>query len=277
MKPETELSIYDLMKDWFNFCYDNPELINPNHSAMYFFILQHCNALGWKRKFGLPRQMAMDAIGIRNYKTFSNTFKDLISWGFILLLQKSENQYSANVIGLVKNTKPTSKALSKASTRYGKKYQTTASDTALTTTLSTAPGTASNIVCIDIPITNTTNIQEREEEKIPLPLFLLDIPEVEEFLKSEEQWKEVICMQNKLVPEQVDKLIEDFVEVLKGRGETSKTPNDAKGHFYNWYNLEKQKKSYGKKFETISNETEIANSIAGNVARIAAKDIAGTN
>jgi len=238
MKQETELSIYELMKDWFNFCYENPELINPNHSAMYFFILQHCNTLGWKRKFGLPRQMAMDAIGIRNYKTFSNTFKDLISWGFILLLQKSENQYSANVIGIVKNTKPTSKALSKASLKHSlKQVQTIAPNT--------TPGIAPNIVCIDIPITNTpiTNTQE-EEKEIPIiayQRFLLEISEVEEFLKSEEQWKEVVCMQNTLIPEQVDKLIEDFVKVIQGRGETQKTPKDSKEHFYNWYNLEKQK------------------------------------
>lgn len=147
----TELNIYDLMKDWFNFCFENPDKINSNHSAMYFFMIEHCNRMGWKKKFGLPMQMTMDAIGIKNYKTFSRTFKDLISWGFIILYQKSSNQYSANVIGLVKTTKASTNALSKASLKHSQKQ-------------------VHGIVGIDIPITNTpiTNLQERDINNISL-------------------------------------------------------------------------------------------------------------
>ena len=114
----TKLSGYELSRAWFDFSFTNPELINPNHSALYFFAIEHCNRLGWKSKFGLPTTMAMEAIGIKSYKTYKKTLTDLIEWGFIVMVQKSTNQYSANVIALVKNTKAQTKALDKAMAKH---------------------------------------------------------------------------------------------------------------------------------------------------------------
>lgn len=108
------MNSYELSRDWFDWCFDNPELITPTHTALYFFIIEHCNRLGWKEKFGLPMEMAKDAIGVKNYRTYSKTFSDLEKWGFIKIVQKSKNQYSSNVIAIVKNTKAKSKALDKA-------------------------------------------------------------------------------------------------------------------------------------------------------------------
>lgn len=119
------LSIYDLSRAWWDWCFENPEKINPNHGALYFFIIEHCNRLGWKYKFGLPSGMAKEAIGIRNYRTYVKTFNDLVEWDFIKLLEKSKNQYSSNIICLslahVKNTKAHTKALSKASIKHVQK------------------------------------------------------------------------------------------------------------------------------------------------------------
>ena len=142
----SELNGYSLMRDLFDFAYENPEKISPNHIAMFAFIVEHCNRLGWKKKFGLPTEMTKEAIGIRNYKTFANTFHDLIDWGFIVLLEKSKNQYSANVIALVKNTKATTKALTKASLKHGAKQ-------------------VQSIVDIDKPINNETNQTNETEVK----------------------------------------------------------------------------------------------------------------
>jgi len=124
---------YDLSRDWFNFCFENPEKIKPVHTAMYFFIIEHCNRLGWKEKFGLPMEMTKDAIGISNYRTYSNTLKDLIDFGFIVLIQKSKNQYSSTIIALAKNTIATTKALDKALQKHSTKQ-------------------GQSIVCIDKPI-----------------------------------------------------------------------------------------------------------------------------
>lgn len=115
------MNSYELSKQWFDFCFENPEKIKPNHTALYFFAIEHCNRLGWKEKFGFPTEMAKDAIGIKNYKTYSNTLNDLVKWKFIKMIEKSKNQYSANIIALVKNTKAHTKALSKARLKHGLK------------------------------------------------------------------------------------------------------------------------------------------------------------
>lgn len=109
------MNVFELSKDWFDFCFENPEKVSTNHTALYFFIIEHCNRLGWKEKFGLPTEMAKEALGIKNYKTFSKAFNDIVEWGFVKVFQKSKNQFSANIVGLVKNTKANTKALSKAS------------------------------------------------------------------------------------------------------------------------------------------------------------------
>lgn len=108
------MNSYELSRAWFDFCFENPEKISPNHTALYFFCIEHCNRLGWKEKFGLPMEMAKEAIGVKNYRTYSKAFNDLIDFGFIKLIQKSKNQYSSNIIAIVKNTKATTKADAKA-------------------------------------------------------------------------------------------------------------------------------------------------------------------
>jgi hypothetical protein len=113
-----ELTGYELSRDWFDFCFENPELISPNHSAMFFFIIEHCNRLGWKKKFGLPATMTMDAIGIKSYNTYKKTFNDVVAWGFRNMVQVSKNQYSSNIIALSKFNKALDKALDKAMIKH---------------------------------------------------------------------------------------------------------------------------------------------------------------
>jgi len=109
-----EINSYDLSRNWFNFCFDNPEKISPNHTAIYFFAIEHCNRLGWKEKFGFPTQMAMDAIGIKKHQTYIKYFYDLVDWGFFKLVQRAKNQYSSNIITLVSAVPKKGKALDKA-------------------------------------------------------------------------------------------------------------------------------------------------------------------
>lgn len=117
---------YDLSRIWFDFCFANPEIISPNHSALYFFAIEHCNRLGWKDKFGFPTEMAKDAIGIKSYNTYIKTLNDLVEWGFIKMIQRSKNQYSANIIALSKNVKAPDKALDKAIIKHkGKQGEST--------------------------------------------------------------------------------------------------------------------------------------------------------
>ena len=74
MSEDKAINGYNLSRDWFDFCFENPEKIAPAHTAVYFFVIEHCNRLGWKPKFGLPTMMTMEAIGIKNYRTFAKAF-----------------------------------------------------------------------------------------------------------------------------------------------------------------------------------------------------------
>lgn len=108
------MNSYELSRNWFDYAFENPEMINPNHAAIYFFAIEHCNRLGWRDKFGFPTQMAMEAVGIKKHQTFIRYFNDLVSWGFFKLVQKSKNQYSSNIISLQNALPKNGKALGKA-------------------------------------------------------------------------------------------------------------------------------------------------------------------
>lgn len=108
------MNSYELSRTWFNWCFDNPDKSKPIHTAIYFFAIEHCNRLGWKEKFGFPSQMVMEALGIKNWRTYSKALNELVQFGFINMIEISKNQYSSNIIAIVKNTKATTKALDKA-------------------------------------------------------------------------------------------------------------------------------------------------------------------
>lgn len=108
------MNSYELSRNWFDWCFENPEKVTPNHTALYFFCVEHCNRLGWKQKFGLPTTMAKEAIGIRSYNTYIKTLNDLVAFGFINLIEKSKNQYSSNIVALSNFNKALDKALDKA-------------------------------------------------------------------------------------------------------------------------------------------------------------------
>ena len=115
---------YELSRKWFDWCFENPEKISPNHTAIYFFAIEHCNRLGWKKKFGFPSQMTMDALGIKKHQTYIKYFYDIVNWGGFTLIQKSKNQYSANIISI--NAMPiNSKALDKALIKHRAKQTET--------------------------------------------------------------------------------------------------------------------------------------------------------
>lgn len=137
------MDIYSLSRSFWDWSFENPEKIRPNHIAMYFFAIEHCNRLGWKSKFGFPTTMVMDALGIKSYNTFIKTLNELVEYGFIDMVEKSRNQYSSNIIALSKNDKALDKALDKAMIKHLTKQSESTSS-------------------IDIPIYNSTNIPEAD-------------------------------------------------------------------------------------------------------------------
>lgn len=115
------MNIYQLSRNWFDFSFENPNKIKPIHTAIYFFAIEHCNRLGWKKTFGFPTSMVLEAIGIRSYSSYKKHFDELASFGFIKVVEYSKNQYSSNIIELTLNDKALSKALDKAFIKHSTK------------------------------------------------------------------------------------------------------------------------------------------------------------
>ena len=116
---------YDLSRAFVDWAFENPSKVRPIHWAVYFFAIEHCNRLGWKQEFGLPSYMTMEAIGVKKHATFASALKDLEDWGFISLIERSKNQYTANIITLnamPKNGKAQGKALDKARSKHREKH-----------------------------------------------------------------------------------------------------------------------------------------------------------
>lgn len=101
---------YTLAKNYFDWAFENSQKVSGNHAALYFYCIDLCNRLGWKKEFGLPTEVTKLSIGVRNPKTYAKILNDLAEWGFLKIIEKSKNQHSATVVALVKNTQATTKA-----------------------------------------------------------------------------------------------------------------------------------------------------------------------
>lgn len=108
------MDYFTLTRSFWDFAFENPDKIKPNHCALFLFIVEHNNRLGWRDKLGLPTTMAKEAIGIRSYNTYMETLNDLVEFGLIILVEKSKNQFSSNIVALSNFNKAPNKALDKA-------------------------------------------------------------------------------------------------------------------------------------------------------------------
>lgn len=147
--------------------------------AIYCFSVEHCNRLGWKTNFGLPTTMVMEAVGIKSYNTYIKCFNDLVQFGFIKLVEKSKNQYSANIIALSKFNKALDKALDKAMIKHKGKQR---------------ESIAQSIDSINKPINNNTNIpinqltieieQQAAKSQKPIRFIKPTISDIEVFTQA---------------------------------------------------------------------------------------------
>ena len=113
MMDNLEFNGYKLSRRWFDYCMENPDIMKPSHTALYFWVIETFNRFDWKQKVGLPTTHAMEVLGIKSYNTYIGTLNDLVDFGFITMVEKSKNQYSANIIALSNNVKAIAKATSK--------------------------------------------------------------------------------------------------------------------------------------------------------------------
>lgn len=158
---EANDNIHDFSRRWFDFCFKNPEKIKPSHTALYFFCIEHCNRLGWRKRFGLPTAMAKEAIGLHSYNTYNTTLNDLVSFGFIKMVKKSKNQYSSNMIELSNFDK----ALIKHDTKQSESTVQSTTQDVKSTTQSTIQNTTQSIQSTTQNIESKDNHTKDDENK----------------------------------------------------------------------------------------------------------------
>jgi hypothetical protein len=108
---------YNLIRDWYNFKFENPSKVKAIHSDFYCYLIDRWNRLGQKQEFGLPTSVTMESLGIGSYNTYKKTLSDLVDFGFIKIVTESKNQHQSKVIALSKNDKASTKALDEATTK----------------------------------------------------------------------------------------------------------------------------------------------------------------
>lgn len=236
---ENKLDYFKLMRNFWDFAFENPELIKPNHCALFAFTVEHCNRLGWKLKFGLPASMVLDAIGLKSYSVYKKTFDDLVDFGFIEVIEYSRNQHSSNIVALKENYKAHYKAYNKANVKHDR-----------TTLESTLQSTLESTVSIDKPITYyPLPIKTFKTEEIKNIKISISNNEIysKEILESE-SWIETISMQNKITPEEVLKWIDLFNIKLVSELDNKISKKEFASHFSRWLpgEISKNKKEYQK-------------------------------
>lgn len=231
-----KLDYYALMRNFWDFAFENPEVIKPVHCALYAFTVEHCNRLGWKPKFGLPASMVLDAIGIKSYSVYKKTFDELVDFGFIEVIQYSRNQHSSNIVALKENCKANYKAYDKASVKHVTKQL----PKHITTHLPKhGEYNNTNIHNTNLPI-NNSEIKNFGNDIIDFNSSYAEI------LKNESHsWLESVSMQQKIPIEEIQTKIDEFVLFLKTTTEQHKNKKAFITHFVNWLPKQKNKTQNG--------------------------------
>lgn len=97
---KTNKNGYQLTKAWFDFVFESKEETRPIHAALYLWIVELNNRLHWQEVIGLPTEYTMQAIGVKGYQHYKKALDDLVRWGFVSIISKSNNQHTSNHISL---------------------------------------------------------------------------------------------------------------------------------------------------------------------------------
>jgi hypothetical protein len=243
---------YELARTWFDFAFDNREC-KVQHTALFMWIIELNNRLGWKSEFGLPMQATMEGLSIGNKSTYSNTLRDLEKWGFIKVVQEARNQYQACVIKLCRyeNEPALSTALDTTLIRHSIQQSTDID-----------PGTEYSSVPIDKPRNKETKKQEdvekenstatdfevpdfvksnrndlAEDLKTDPPQFREPPPtweEVENILSNASEMKNTVCKNENLGETEYLKAVVRFVGDQKAKNKPVKSEGDVRAHFLYW-------------------------------------------
>ena len=95
-----EMTGYGLQKQFYEWLAETDEPVTSAHIALYHYIIQLCNRLGWKNPMDMDTPMAKICSGIKHQNTYKGTLIDLHLWGLVEILYWTKNQHRAHRIRL---------------------------------------------------------------------------------------------------------------------------------------------------------------------------------
>jgi hypothetical protein len=230
------MNSYDLSRVWFDWAFENPDLVNTNDTALYMWLIEKNNRCGWSEKFSTTSTESMSACGFKTYPPYKKSFDKLVEYGFVLIVKKSINQFQTNVIALSKNNKATNKALDKASLKQPIKHIKSNRESTFDINKQTNNETIK-------PINNKyTSAKKIKIEKLKFGEFENVLLTGEEFKISKEKYKE-----------DLEPMIEKLSSYIQSSGKTYKSHYAT---FSSWvYNSiieekQKQQKNAGRETKT---------------------------
>lgn len=122
---------YQYTRAWFDFAFENTDLVTASHGMLYLWLVEINNRLGWVEKFQVSATECKSGMCCKSYNTYKKCFDDLVDWGFVKMVKQSVNQYQCNVIALSNFNTPHTKALDKAIAKAQGIAQTKATETFL--------------------------------------------------------------------------------------------------------------------------------------------------
>ena len=118
-----QATYFDYAAQYYPWAYENPTKARPALAAIYYFALYTWNKNGHPAQFRLSTEMAMSAAGINSWRTYDKALQALLDAGFIKMITKSKNQYTASVVCLCIKGKSTAKALAKAQAKAQQNHE----------------------------------------------------------------------------------------------------------------------------------------------------------
>lgn len=101
---ENKKNGYSLTKQIFELAKTYPNSIRPGHIALYIWICELNNRLGWDHKvIGIPTIESMKMIGMRDRRFYRRVLTELDDLGLIRIVKLSPNQYVATQVEILLN------------------------------------------------------------------------------------------------------------------------------------------------------------------------------
>jgi len=91
--------LFKILRDCYDFA-SKERSFKSGHIALYLYLINLSNRLGWKSRVGLPTDIVMDTLSISNYRTYKRILDDLIYFKLISFVERSTNQHTACVVAI---------------------------------------------------------------------------------------------------------------------------------------------------------------------------------